>query len=146
MRIKLKTYTLIYYEPECRGMRIGMSYMKINEFYVGFYIGYSGGAVYSDNFFKVDSKLTEKSLFQINDIEEFEDNIQDRLQDCMDFIWDMCIDDGSFIPYIKPEILKTFQQHINDDGEPVLMYETEGFNFELLRFLSRHWSLLTFYK
>ncbi len=142
----MKIYTLIYYEPDFRGMRIGISYMKENQFYVGFYIGYSGGAVYSDNFFKVHSKLTEESLFQINDIDEFEHEIQPKLQECMESIWDMCIDDGSFIPYIKPEILKTFEHHKDDFGSSIFLYESEGFNFDLLRFLSKRWSLLTFYK
>jgi len=127
-------------------MRIGMSYIKLSRSYIGFYIGYSGGAVYSDNFFKIDVKLTEESLLQSDDIEEFEDEIQDKLQDCMDSIWDKCVDNDSFIPYIKKKILKTFKRYKDDYGESVLIYETEGFDFELLKFLSNRWSLLTFYK
>jgi len=142
----MKINTLIYYEPELRGMRIGISYIKLSHSYIGFYIGYSGGAVYSDNFFKIDVIIAEESLLQSDDIEECEDEIQDKLQECMDSIWDKCVDNDSFIPYIKKKILKTFKRYKDDYGETVLIYETEGFNFELLKFLSNRWSLLTFYK
>ena len=124
-------------------MRVGLSYIRIKGFYYGYYVGYSGGGIYNENFFKVNLDLAKESLYLSYHYNDFPDFSHDSLGKCQDSIWEICREDEFLNPIIKSEILNTFQAFKDDDGEPILIYQSKGFNFNLLHFLSQNWCLLT---
>ena len=144
---KSETQIFIHYDENGRGFRSAIAFCLINDNYYGYFLGYSGGGTWADEYFKL-SKNLKKYLCINNFDDEYwygskilisEPEIK-ILYEIQGILSKFCIaDDCSWT--LNEEKRKLFR--IGKDS--CLYYETENLNMDVIKVLQEHWDLLTIY-
>jgi hypothetical protein len=138
----------IHYEAHFDELRAVVAYVRIGEYYYGYYEGYCGGGVIGDYFFKLSADFKHFQKDWAECWEEVKDPQETDL-DCMYEAWDKLKDaiispDGSW-DTLNPKWKKKMLVEKDDEGHKEYYFKSKNLNWNVIVALSQYWSLLTTY-
>jgi hypothetical protein len=133
--------------PRARGIRVALGYMKQQEKYLGYFLGYCGGGVQCDAYFKISNQFEELLIFCENS--KIWKKLSEKEQKILYLISDntkenMVFDDSICFWKLPKERYKSFDEY-NQNSIKHYYFESENFKDEILTKLSQKWALLTSY-
>lgn len=150
-----KIQIFIHYEPQSKGFRSAIAFQLVDDWYYGFFIGYAGGGVQQEEYFKLskDFKTDYRQLGSVDEDEcwnDGESGVQITEEDvkllleASDALFAEFVTEDKEDWYIpKPKALKRMKAETDENNEPVYQYKSENLQWEVVQYLSRNWCLLT---
>ncbi|MGV9204556.1 MAG: hypothetical protein ACOC44_11130 [Promethearchaeia archaeon] len=134
----------INYCPTGKGIRAAVGYSRRETCYLGYFVGYAGGGVQSDSYFKLGTEFKELSI--VCDLQRFSEEEKKLIEKVRDAVLQDCLFNETICFWeIPKEKLDGFEK-VEQYGDIHYYFESSAFHPNILYKLSDEWSLLTIYR
>jgi hypothetical protein len=139
----------IHYDEYFDELRAVVAYVKVGDYYYGYYEGYCGGGVIGDYFFKISTDFKE---FQ-KDLAECWEMVKNPQETDINYMYDAWgkLNDAIISPdghwdTLNPQCKKRMVMEKDEEKHKNYYYKSKNLNWNVIVALSQHWALLTGYK